>query len=135
LLLSPISVQSNQINHLANGTNSDDAAALKQVGSVLVLTDIGSDNVNVDFTLAPYQIVTLTGNSLVYLANCLPGQICTLEIVQDATGSRVPNIAGGTVRWAGGVVPTWSTVAGKADLVTVRGDGLGNWFLHAEIGY
>lgn len=45
------------------------------------------------------------------------GKSFTLELVQDATGSRTVTWPG-TVRWAGGTAPTLTTTANKSDVFT-----------------
>jgi hypothetical protein len=73
--------------------------------------------------------VTLT------LSNPVDGGRYVLLLIQDGSGNRVPTFPG-SVSWPGGTVPTWSTVAGKIDLVTLIWRATSaKYFAAANVGY
>jgi len=65
--------------------------------------------------------LTLGGNTAISFSN-IPSSgkalTLTLVLIQDATGSRVPSFPA-SVKWDGGTIPTWGTVAGDEDVVTM----------------
>jgi hypothetical protein len=64
------------------------------------------------------QATTLTANCTLTLTNPMDGGRYVIWLVQDGTGSRVPTFPA-AVKFAGNTTPTWSTAAGKADIVTL----------------
>jgi hypothetical protein len=66
------------------------------------------------------QRVTLnSATPTITLSGGVAGGVYTVEVVQDGSGSRVPTWAGAsgaTVIWPGGVTPTLTTTASRADL-------------------
>jgi hypothetical protein len=85
-------------------------------------------------TGATYNRITLNAATpAVNLPTPSLGATFTLELVQDATGGRVPSFAtpSGTIKWAtpGNVAPTITSTATKADIITgMCSDGT-NWIL------
>lgn len=75
-----------------------------------------SDGATVTFNLATSNIhtVTLGGNRTLALSNAAVGQCFIVRLVQDGTGSRTVTWFT-TIKWAGGVAPTLTTTASKAD--------------------
>lgn len=75
-----------------------------------------SDGATVTFNLATSNIhtVTLGGNRTLALSNAAVGQCFIIRLVQDGTGSRTVTWFT-TIKWAGGVAPTLTTTASKAD--------------------
>lgn len=82
-----------------------------------------------DVTTATMHKLTLTGNCTVTLPAPGAGKSLTVEINQDATGSRTLAFAtpSGAVQWPAGTAPTWTTAASKRDLVTFVCVGGTNW--------
>lgn len=79
-----------------------------------------------DFALANNFVVTLSGNrSFANPTNQVAGQSGSIFIIQDATGSRTWNITGSDYEFAGGQVPSLSTVANAVDRLDyiVRANG------------
>lgn len=63
--------------------------------------------------------LTLGGNTAITFANVpISGYQAKVKfiLIQDAAGSRVPSFPA-SVKWAGGVAPTWGTAAGNEDVV------------------
>lgn len=58
--------------------------------------------------------VVLGGNRTLALSNVSVGQIFTIRLTQDATGSRTVTWFT-TIKWAGGSAPTLTTTVNKAD--------------------
>jgi len=66
--------------------------------------------------------VTLTGNATLTLGSLNVGSVI-LQIVQDGTGGRTLTITNAV--YAGGVAPTWTTTAGRMDILQVVIGGVG----------
>jgi len=87
----------------------------------------------IDWTLGNKQRSTLTGD-VTFTFTPPPGPCnLVLKLVQDATGNRNP-VWPATVKWAGGVEPSWSTAAGAIDIVSFYYDGT-NYFGAAMTGF
>lgn len=72
------------------------------------------------------QLITLnSATPTINLPAPVSGQNYILRLMQDGTGSRVPTLtpASGSVKYSNNVAPTWTTTAGKYDLVTLYADG------------
>ena len=75
---------------------------------------IGS-SVTFDLNEANTHTVTLDGNRTLAISNETAGQKFIIKLAQDGTGSRTVSWFS-TIKWAGGVVPTLTTTANKADV-------------------
>ena len=75
---------------------------------------IGS-TVTFDLNEANTHTVTLDGNRTLAISNETAGQKFIIKLAQDGTGSRTVSWFS-TIKWAGGVVPTLTTTANKADV-------------------
>jgi hypothetical protein len=75
-----------------------------------------TDGATVTFDLAQSRnwIVTLGGNRTLALSNVLTGMVFMITLKQDGTGSRTVTWWSG-ISWAGGIAPTLTTTANKAD--------------------
>mgnify|MGYP007071580506 CR=1 FL=1 len=75
-----------------------------------------SDASTITFNVANgrYQRVTVGGNRQLAVSNFTAGMKLVLDIVQDGTGGRVPLWWSG-IKWAGGIVPVFSTTPGRID--------------------
>ena len=71
--------------------------------------------VTFDLNAANTHTVTLGGNRTLAISNETAGQKFIIKLVQDGTGSRTVSWFS-TIKWAGGVVPTLTTTANKADV-------------------
>jgi hypothetical protein len=90
------------------------------VSPTYALTD--GATVAIDWNNGPVQKVVLGGNRTITFANPVSGGRYLLIIVQDATGSRT--IASWpTIKWTGGLAPTLTTTANKADMISITYDG------------
>ena len=85
-----------------------------------VLTD--GATVAVDWNLSQNQKVTVAGNRTLTFSNPVAGEVYSIKIKQDATGSRTITWPP-AVKWAGGSAPTLTTTAGRTDLIVFLYDG------------
>jgi len=75
-----------------------------------------------DLATYNHRRVTLGGNTTLTLSNGAAGGIYTVEVLQDATGSRT--LAwGADVVWANGATPTQTSTANRKDIYTFLYDG------------
>lgn len=74
--------------------------------------------VNWDMDTAPVASITLGGNRTLALSNMRAGFTYSLRVIQDATGSRTMTWDA-AIEWGTAGVPTLTTTASKADLVTL----------------
>jgi hypothetical protein len=75
-------------------------------------------NTTVDFANNATQVLALTGNANLTLANMVNGCVYRLNLKQDGTGNRVVSWVT-TIKWNNNnTVPTLSTAANKEDWVT-----------------
>lgn len=115
-------------------TNTDLQLAAKGTGAVHVTTgsygDItaDTDGATVTFNLATSNVhgVTLGGNRTLAISNAHVGQIFTIRLAQDGTGSRTVTWFT-TIKWAGGAAPTLTTTASKADTFVFLVTSAGNY--------
>lgn len=71
----------------------------------------------IDAFQGSHATITLTGTvASLGFTNPANGQILTLEVVQDSTGSRTVT-EWTNVMWAGGTAPTLTTTAGATDVL------------------
>jgi hypothetical protein len=84
------------------------------VSSEFALTD--GTTIALNWNNGNVQTVTLGGNRTFTFANPINGGRYMIILTQDATGSRT--ITWPTVKWRGGVAPTLTTAAGRADIIT-----------------
>ncbi len=90
-------------------------------------TDTDGVTVTFDLSASDLHNVTLGGNRTLALSNANTGQVFTIVLVQDATGSRTVTWFS-TIKWAGGTAPTLTTTAGKADAFTFICYGTGTYY-------
>ncbi|MDE2015933.1 MAG: hypothetical protein KGI72_05420 [Patescibacteria group bacterium] len=84
-------------------------------GSVGALTtDTDGATITFDMSASNNHQVILGGNRTLAVSNVSTGQIFTIKLTQDATGSRTVTWFSG-ISWAGGTAPTLTTTASKAD--------------------
>jgi hypothetical protein len=125
-------------------TNVDLKIAAKGTGAVHVTTgsygDLTSDTdgatVTFDLSVSNGHKVTLGGNRTLALSNDKLGQIFFLRLLQDGTGSRTVTWFSG-IKWAGGVAPTLTTTASKADtfvfIVTTAGSAYDGYIVGQNV--
>ena len=92
--------------------------------AVNTLTDAAT--IAVDFSISSNHAVTVAGNRTFTFSNPQAGEIYSIKVIQDATGSRTITWPS-TVKWAGGSAPTLTATASKADFVFFYCDGT-NYF-------
>ncbi len=121
---------------LKNGLNPATLATLTGVQTVTNKTvgsgtkvntgeyDIGNsgDSKEIDFADGLNQRMTLTDNCTITFTGGLAGSKYLLKLIQDGAGNRTPTFPG-TVKWAGGELPTWSDADGEIDIITLYFDG------------
>ena len=105
------------VSALAVGTNSllgkDIHIEKSAVADVQALTD--GTNISIDFNVGQNFTVTLAGNrTLDNPTNCVAGQVGSIFVVQDGTGSRTLAY-GGNWDFTAGTAPTLSTDADAID--------------------
>ena len=83
-----------------------------------------------DLSTASFFVLTLGGNTTISFSNVPATTLTTtvtFRLVQDSTGNRVPSWPA-SIRWDGGVEPTWGTADGNEDVVTMfTEDGATIW--------
>jgi hypothetical protein len=67
------------------------------------------------------QRLTLTANCTLTFSNPVAGAKYTIELIQDATGSRTVTFP--TILWASGSAPVLTTTAAKTDLISIYYNG------------
>lgn len=87
-----------------------DAIASKKA----ITTDSDGATITFDMTSSSNHEVTLGNNRTLAVSNVSIGQIFTIKLIQDATGSRTVTWFSG-ISWAGGSAPVLTTTASKAD--------------------
>jgi hypothetical protein len=75
----------------------------------------------VNFAACNHVRHTMTGNGTLTLSGGVVGGVYTVEVLQDATGSRT--VAWSGVVWANGVAPTSTMTANRKDVFTFFFDG------------
>lgn len=79
-----------------------------------LITDTYGSTITFNMLTSGNHTVTLTGNPTLAVSNVSAGQIFSINLTQDATGSRTVTWFSG-ISWAGGSAPTLTTTASKAD--------------------
>ena len=89
-----------------------------------ITTDTDATTVTFDCGLSNWHSVTLAGDRTLALANVVVGQLVTIVLVQDATGSRTVTWFS-TVKWAGELPPTLTTTPAATDVFSIKCTGVG----------
>jgi len=100
-------------------------------GSVQWVTaDTDWATITFDMATADMHTVTLWGNRTLALSNVSTGQVFTLRLQQDGTGSRTVTWFS-TIKRAWWVAPTLTTTINKADMFifVCTGSGTYDWFI------
>jgi hypothetical protein len=91
-------------------------------------TDSGGGALSLNTQAIEIWKQTLTSNiTSLALANPTAGQIFTLMLIQDGTGSRTLSSPSANIKWAGGATPTLTTTASRRDIFRFFYDGT-NWY-------
>jgi hypothetical protein len=125
-------------SHATGGSDAITPGAIgaaQLVEAVTAIANSGSAVTVPDVTSATLHRYTLTANCTFTFPTAAAGKSFTLELVQDATGSRTATWPG-TVKWPGGTAPTLTPTVTKRDFLTfVCSDGT-NWIgFAAGLGY
>lgn len=89
-------------------------------GDVTAYSPAGAGTATLTLNTSNIHAITMpAGNITIAISNDGVGQIFTIEILQDGTGSRTVTWFSG-IKWAGGSVPTLTTTASKVDIFTFR---------------
>lgn len=91
-----------------------------------VTTDTDGATVTFDLSASNIHQVTLGGNRTLALSNAKAGQVFTLRLIQDATGSRTVTWFSG-IKWPNNIVPTLTTTASKTDTFIFLCTSTGNF--------
>lgn len=91
-----------------------------------VIADTDWATITFDLATANIHTVTLGGNRTLAVSNVSVGQVFALRLLQDATGSRTVTWFS-TIKWSGGIAPTLTTTASKADLIGFVCTGSGTY--------
>lgn len=99
-----------------NGTGKVKASSI--YGAITTATPDASATATLNLATSNKHNITMpAGNITIALSNAAVGQVFTIRILQDDTGSRtVTWPAAYTISWAGGSAPTLTTTANKADM-------------------
>jgi hypothetical protein len=93
-----------------------------------------STALTLDFNNGNNQLITLTGNCTFTFSNPVSGAWYSLELLQDATGSRTVTWPA-SVKWSGGTAPTLTTTASKTDVMTFYYNGTYYFGFQAGFNY
>lgn len=94
-----------------------------------------------NFDNGRFATVTATANfTSLTLSGGMAGEVYTLKIVQDATGSRTLSGADSAIKWQGTTLygtthsaPTLTTTASKADMFFFLYDGTSYWEVMRQV--
>lgn len=106
------------------GTGSG-LSAWKKPKPYLIFTLTDAASIEVDWTVAAIQTVTLGGNRTFTFIQPKNIDKLMLFLKQDGTGSRT--ITWPTIKWRTGAAPTLTTTAAKTDIITLFYDGTSYW--------
>lgn len=87
-----------------------------------------------DFSVSRDAKVTLGGSRTFTFTGALAGDLLTVIVIQDATGSRLVTFPA-TVKWAGGTAPTLTTTASKQDHFYFRYDGTNYYEVSQKLNF
>jgi hypothetical protein len=88
---------------------------LTYVSSIQTYTPSAAGTATLDLSLGNIHHITMpAGNITIAISNGTTGQCFMIRILQDSGGSRTVTWFT-TIKWAGGVAPTLTTTAAKAD--------------------
>ena len=93
----------------------------------------GEGVVTIDWTQGIAQKLTLTNNCILAFTAPKTPRTLVLKLIQDGTGGHTVSFPS-SIKWAGGVRPSWSAGANSVDVVTVYYDG-NNYFAEASTDY
>ena len=96
----------------------------KTIQTITAATD--GSTVTFNLSLGNIHTVTLGGNRTLALSNGSTGQVFILRLLQDGTGSRTVTWFS-TIKWPGGVTPTLTPTASKADVFGFVTTGSGTY--------
>jgi len=80
-----------------------------------ITADTDGSTITFDASLNDKHSVTLGGNRTLAVSNDYDGQVVTLILKQDSTGTRTVTWFSG-ILWPGGTVPTLTTTPSKTDV-------------------
>lgn len=127
---SDIQPHGNNVNAIGGASNYWHSSYIWQYFGVVQAVAAAS-TVVLDPLLGETARVSLSSTAIATMSiqttHTAPGEIFTVEIVQDATGSRTIPTAWGNVKFAGGSY-TATTTASKQDTLTFRWDSINNFW-------
>jgi len=84
-----------------------------------ISTDTDAPTIVMDLDASNVHVVTLGGDRTLSLSNVDVGQYFAIELIQDATGTRLVTWFS-TIKWVGGTAPTLTTTPNKKDSFVFR---------------
>jgi hypothetical protein len=87
----------------------------------------------IDWSEGDRHKCTLTDNCTFSFSNAAEGQVITLIMVQDGTGSR-SHTWPASVKWPNGTEPSWGTSADDVNIVTIYYDG-SNYYAQGAVAF
>ena len=96
---------------------------------VITVDTVSAGSVTVNLATSDKHSITLVNGTptAIVLSNPTVGQVFTLRLIQDGTGSCTVGTWFTTIKWAGGSAPTLTATAGKTDVVTFLCTGSGTY--------
>lgn len=103
------------INQINASTNTSILQNAGTYNSIQTYTPAGAGTATLDLSKGNIHHITMpAGNITIALSNGTAGQVFIIRILQDGSGSRTVTWFT-TIKWAGGLAPTLTTTASKAD--------------------
>lgn len=113
---------------LALGVSVRSASGSLEAAGAIQTNATATGAVSVDAGVSNQHELTLTGNVTITVSNLSAGRRLFLTLKQDGTGSRTIAFSN-TILWPGGTTPTWTTTAGKTDVVSLACESDGTTIL------
>lgn len=112
---------------IAAATNASISLLSGTYNTIQTYTPSAAGTATLDLSKGNIHHITMpAGNITIALSNGTAGQCFIIRILQDAGGSRTVTWFT-TIRWAGGVAPTLTTTASKADTLGFEITGLNTY--------
>lgn len=117
----------NTLPSIQAATNTSISVLSGTFNTIQTYAPAGAGTATLDLSKGNIHHITMpAGNITIALSNATTGQCFMVRILQDATGGRTVSWFS-TIRWAGGVTPTLSIAAGKADTFGFEITGSGTY--------
>ncbi len=97
-------------------------------------TDTWAATTAMDFSANKDHLVVMAGTTTLTFTGCNAGDLISVWLTQDATGSRTCTFPA-TVKWAGGSAPTLTTTASKSDHFYFHFDGTNYYEVQQKLNF